>query len=67
MGTTRRTIKLDDVEEHSAIRPLIDETLLPTDEEDERRLGVDARTSVLDELLQVVRRFEKSFKTFSVV
>lgn len=49
MGTTRRTIKLDDVEEHSAIRPLIDETLLPTDEEDERRLGVDARTSVLDE------------------
>ena len=67
MGTTRRTIKLDDVEEHSSIRPLIDETLLPTDEEDERRLGVDARTSVLDELLQVVRRFEKSFKTFSVV
>lgn len=49
MGTTRRTIKLDDVEEHSAIRPFIDETLLPTDEEDERRLGVDARTSVLDE------------------
>ena len=29
--------------------------------------GVDARTSVLDELLQVLRRFKKSFKTFSVV
>jgi hypothetical protein len=67
MGTTRRTTKLDDVEECSAIRQLIDEMLLPTDEEDERRHGVDARTSVLDELLQVVRGFEKSFKTFSVV
>ena len=64
MGTTRRTIKHDDVDEYWAIREVIDENMLPTDEEGERRLGVDARTSVLDELLQVVRRFKKSCKTF---